>query len=234
MLDWEASETSRSHVCAHGHIHAYHSPDIFSKFDYFDGKYDDFDLDTLDLSRIPDYALYVACKATDKGRAGSGKRALARVGGDLSRMCSAKKPAIIVALRGVETRCLTLQYTFQGDVLDEGQQYTIQAPHCGEKFGSQSWLLTDQGQLVSLQVCMDDEDNLRPECGRHVDGPGLLKHLRGRLCLSSLHARNATVEPCEDFTAFFWPKHRQKWDLSEVCPNARPPVCVHLCVCVCV
>ena len=196
MLDWEASETSRSSVCVHGHIHAYHSPDLFSKFDFFSGKYDDYDLDRLDLSKIADYALYIACKANDKGKDGSGAAALANIGGSLASMCDANKPAtraMIVALRSIECRCLQLQWVFAGDVLDQGQEFVVQAPYCSEKFGSQSWLWTSHGRLISLQLCFDANEKLMPQCSVHTNK--MLKALRGYLCLTSKRVARARTMP---------------------------------------
>eukprot|EP00051_Salpingoeca_urceolata_P019013 m.272287 g.272287 ORF g.272287 m.272287 type:complete len:848 (+) comp19330_c0_seq1:56-2599(+) len=77
--------TSTKPTCSTYHIHVYHSPDRFNKWSMGQGEYDDFDLDTLDLRVVRDYATYIALRGSGRGHNGDG--ALARVGGSLRNVC---------------------------------------------------------------------------------------------------------------------------------------------------
>ncbi|MCM3735098.1 hypothetical protein M3215_04525 [Bacillus cytotoxicus] len=47
----------------HPHIHCWHTNNMFSKFQFTAGKYDDLSTDHLDINRIKDYCLFIALKS---------------------------------------------------------------------------------------------------------------------------------------------------------------------------
>eukprot|EP00042_Codosiga_hollandica_P038240 m.309192 g.309192 ORF g.309192 m.309192 type:complete len:549 (+) comp55341_c0_seq2:700-2346(+) len=53
-------------VCATAHIHTFHGERLFSKFAYANGHYDAYNVSTLNVSRVPEYALYLALRANNK------------------------------------------------------------------------------------------------------------------------------------------------------------------------
>lgn len=55
--------TSSESVDAHPHIHCWHTDDMFSKFWFWAGKYDNMSTDDLDLGKVRDYCLYMALKS---------------------------------------------------------------------------------------------------------------------------------------------------------------------------
>lgn len=55
--------TSGESVNAHPHIHCWHTDDMFSKFWFWAGKYDNMSTDDLDLDKVRDYCLYMALKS---------------------------------------------------------------------------------------------------------------------------------------------------------------------------
>lgn len=55
--------TSSEDVTGHPHIHCWHTDDLFSKFHFDSGKYDNIDIDKLDTARVNEYCLYVALKS---------------------------------------------------------------------------------------------------------------------------------------------------------------------------
>ncbi|SDJ53281.1 DUF7164 domain-containing protein [Salimicrobium halophilum] len=52
--------TSGQSVQDHPHIHCWHTKEIFSKFAFLQGEYDDRERDALDLDQVKDYCLYHA------------------------------------------------------------------------------------------------------------------------------------------------------------------------------
>jgi len=55
--------TSENSVHNHPHIHCWHTDNMFSKFWFWAGRYDDMPTDNLDLDKIRDYCLYMALKS---------------------------------------------------------------------------------------------------------------------------------------------------------------------------
>ncbi len=49
----------------HPHIHCWHTDNMFSKFQFTAGKYDDLSTDHLDINTIRDYCLFIALKSKD-------------------------------------------------------------------------------------------------------------------------------------------------------------------------
>lgn len=63
-LDFES--TSEDSVMNHAHIHCWHTNQIFSKFHFAGGRYDQLSTKDLDLTKIKDYCLYIALKSKRK------------------------------------------------------------------------------------------------------------------------------------------------------------------------
>eukprot|EP00042_Codosiga_hollandica_P038221 m.308916 g.308916 ORF g.308916 m.308916 type:complete len:191 (+) comp55333_c0_seq5:1902-2474(+) len=53
-------------TCEAAHLHTFHSEDRFSKYLFAIGKFDSVDVTTLDVSMIPDYALYLAMRGNKR------------------------------------------------------------------------------------------------------------------------------------------------------------------------
>lgn len=64
MLDYIS--TASDSIYMHPHIHCWHTNNKFSKFMFESGKYDDIDINTLDLKKVNEYCMHMALKS--KGR----------------------------------------------------------------------------------------------------------------------------------------------------------------------
>ena len=76
LLDQGVADQSRS-VCQPALLHCMHNPELFSKFAFEIGKYTDLDMAELDLTKVRDYATYLALTANSQGK--GGEKALARL-----------------------------------------------------------------------------------------------------------------------------------------------------------
>ena len=76
LLDQGVADQSRS-VCQPALLHCMHNPDLFSKLAFGMGKYRDFDMADLDLTKVRDYATYIALTANSQGK--GGEKALERL-----------------------------------------------------------------------------------------------------------------------------------------------------------
>ena len=76
LLDQGVADQSRS-VCQPALLHCYHHDRLFSKFAFGMGKYIDLDMAELDLTKVRDYATYLALTANSQGK--GGETALARL-----------------------------------------------------------------------------------------------------------------------------------------------------------
>jgi hypothetical protein len=63
-LDFESS--SHASILHHPHIHCWHTNKAFSKFSFFQGKYNNIPLNSLDINKIDDYCTYVALLAREE------------------------------------------------------------------------------------------------------------------------------------------------------------------------
>jgi hypothetical protein len=55
--------TSLETIFQHSHIHCWHTDDMFSKFKFVAGQYDDLSTDNLNVQEVRDYCLYIALKS---------------------------------------------------------------------------------------------------------------------------------------------------------------------------
>jgi hypothetical protein len=55
--------TSTESIVDHPHIHCWHTDNMFSKFQFTAGKYDNLTTEDLDLNLVKDYCLYIALKS---------------------------------------------------------------------------------------------------------------------------------------------------------------------------
>ena len=69
LIDLDFSSASTGRVDNYPHIHCYHTKDMFSKFECYEGRYDDMREEELDLSVIRDYCLAMALRARDRAQA---------------------------------------------------------------------------------------------------------------------------------------------------------------------
>ena len=76
LLDQGVNDQTRS-VCQPALLHCMHNPELFSKLAFEIGKYTDLDMAELDLTKVRDYATYLALTANSQGK--GGERALARL-----------------------------------------------------------------------------------------------------------------------------------------------------------
>ena len=76
LLAQRVADQSRS-VCQPALLHCMHNPELFSKLAFEIGKYTDLDMAELDLTKVRDYATYLALTANSQGK--GGERALARL-----------------------------------------------------------------------------------------------------------------------------------------------------------
>ena len=76
LLDQRVADKTRS-VCQPALLHCYHHDELFSKFAFGMGKYIDLDMAELDLTKVRDYATYIALTANSQGK--GGETALARL-----------------------------------------------------------------------------------------------------------------------------------------------------------
>lgn len=58
--------TSEESILLHPHIHCWHTDKMFSKFHFYDGKYDNLTTDNLDITKISNYCLYMALNSKRK------------------------------------------------------------------------------------------------------------------------------------------------------------------------
>ena len=76
LLDQGVADQARS-VCQPALLHCMHNPDLFSKLAFGMGQYVDLDMAELDLTKVRDYATYVALTANSQGK--GGEAALSRL-----------------------------------------------------------------------------------------------------------------------------------------------------------
>ena len=76
LLDQGVADQKRS-VCQPALLHCMHNAELFSKLAFGMGKYVDLDMAELDLTKVRDFATYLALTANSQGR--GGERALARL-----------------------------------------------------------------------------------------------------------------------------------------------------------
>ena len=76
LVDQGVADQARS-VCQPALLHCMHNPDLFSKLAFGMGKYRELDMADLDLTKVRDYATYIALTANSQGK--GGERALARL-----------------------------------------------------------------------------------------------------------------------------------------------------------
>ena len=76
VLDQGVADQTRS-VCHPALLHCMHNAELFSKLAFGMGKYIDLDMAELDLTKVRDFATYLALTANSQGR--GGERALARL-----------------------------------------------------------------------------------------------------------------------------------------------------------
>ena len=76
LLDQGVADQTRS-VCQPALLHCMHNPELFSKLAFEIGKYTDLDMAELDLTKVRDYATYLALTANSQGK--GGETALARL-----------------------------------------------------------------------------------------------------------------------------------------------------------
>ena len=76
LLDQGVADKTRS-VCQPALLHCMHNPERFSKLAFGLGKYIDLDMSDLDLTKVRDFATYLALTANSQGK--GGERALARL-----------------------------------------------------------------------------------------------------------------------------------------------------------
>ncbi|WP_018248559.1 DUF7164 domain-containing protein [Orenia marismortui] len=53
-------------IANHPHIHCWHTNNMFSKFQFEAGNYDDLSIENLDIDKVNNYCLYMALKSKDK------------------------------------------------------------------------------------------------------------------------------------------------------------------------
>jgi hypothetical protein len=58
--------TSEESIKLHPHIHCWHTDKMFSKFHFYDGKYDSLSAENLDITKIYNYCLYMALNSKRK------------------------------------------------------------------------------------------------------------------------------------------------------------------------
>ena len=85
-------------VCQPALLHCMHNPELFSKLAFEIGKYTDLDMAELDLTKVRDYATYLALTANSQGK--GGERALARLKESLgekswAQHCSRTKEPVV-------------------------------------------------------------------------------------------------------------------------------------------
>ncbi|GAB6098304.1 hypothetical protein JCM16358_01830 [Halanaerocella petrolearia] len=57
--------TSSDPIAYHSHIHCWHTNDIFSKFEFETGSYNDISTENLDIDRVKNYCLYMALQSKE-------------------------------------------------------------------------------------------------------------------------------------------------------------------------
>jgi hypothetical protein len=57
-LDYDSTSSDITHY--HPHIHCWHTSECFSKFGFFNGEYDNIDINLLNKHKVKDYCMYIA------------------------------------------------------------------------------------------------------------------------------------------------------------------------------
>ncbi|XP_023347923.1 uncharacterized protein LOC111716674 isoform X2 [Eurytemora carolleeae] len=85
----DASTTTDESVCANLHLHVFHGSDRFSKFEFVDGRYKEFNMTGLKLSKARDFAIFLALKSSGQGIGEQEVSARYSIGGDgsLANVC---------------------------------------------------------------------------------------------------------------------------------------------------